>query len=221
MKEKILAALKTKFQGVEDAILDRQAEKLAKTVEKEDQIETALSGVTFGTLLQSETDRRTTEASSTAVKNYEKKHNLKDGKSIEEPEKKKPEPPQKEEDDVPAWAKALTSKLDSYEKRLTAQEKEKERTSKLNQAKELLKASKIPDKLKDKWIKRIDVDDEETSLEDQVNALETEYIELKQDHVNESVKEGGETQGNAATDAELEEYLDDKFPKETESAEAK
>jgi hypothetical protein len=212
MKEKLLAALKTKFNGVEEAILDRQADKLAKTVAQEDQIETALSGVTFATLLQSETDRRTTEAVDTAVKKYEKKYNLRDGKPIEEPEKKKPDP-KKETDDVPAWAKALTEKLDTYDEKLSKMEKEREKTSKLSQAKELLKASKIPDKLKDKWLKRVDVDDE-TSLEDQVKALEEEYLELKQEHINESVNEGEGKQTGVATNAEMSEYLDEKFPKE-------
>ena len=39
MKEKIFVALKTKFEGVQDAILNRVADKLSKTVTEENQIE--------------------------------------------------------------------------------------------------------------------------------------------------------------------------------------
>jgi len=224
MKQKLLDALKTKFKGVQDAILDRQAEKLAKTVEKEDQIETAISGVTFDTLLQSETDRRATEASETAVKNYEKKHKIKDGKIIEDPKKKPdPEPKKKEDGDdekVPTWAKSFMEKQDALDERLSKQEQEKERSSKLAQAKDLLKASKIPEKYQDKWIKRVDVDDEETLLEDQVKALEAEFLELKQEFVNSTVDgEQGEL-GGEATDADMDAFLDDKFPEGAEGKES-
>lgn len=225
MKEKLLAALKTKFQGVQEAILDRQAEKLAKTVTTEDQIDTAVSGVTFDTLLQSETDRRTTEASETAVKNYEKKHKIKDGKAIEDPKKKTdPDPKKKgeegDDEKVPAWAKTFMEKQDALDERLSKQEKERETSNKLSQAKELLKGSKIPEKYQDKWLKRIDVNDEDTSLEDQVKNLETEFLDLKQEFVNDSVDEGAGEKGSEATDNDMDAYLDDKFPegaKETKS----
>jgi len=231
MKEKLLAALKSKFEGVKEATLDRIATKKAGTVTDESKIQSIVDGVTIDTIIESESDYRASQeaksASKKAVADYESKHKLKDGKPVEDPGQKKSDLDTSKlkggegGEDVPAWAKSLTEKLDSYEKRLTKQEKEKERATKLNQAKDLLKASKIPDKLKDKWIKRIDVDDQEASLEDQVKALEAEYLELKQEHVNESVKEAEESQGGAATDAELKEYLDDKFPDTTQSAEKK
>lgn len=80
MKEKILAALKTKFVGVPDAILDRIATQKAKTVTTEDQITPLVEGLTLQNVFDSYGDSRATEASQTAVSNYEKKHNLKDGK---------------------------------------------------------------------------------------------------------------------------------------------
>ena len=43
MKGKILAVLKTKFDGVQDAILSRVAEKLSKTVSNEDEIQGVLT----------------------------------------------------------------------------------------------------------------------------------------------------------------------------------
>lgn len=222
MKEKILAALKSKFSGVKEATLDRIATKKAGTVTDESQIQSIVDGVTIDTIIESESDYRASQeaksASKKAITDYESKHKLKDGKPVEDPGQKKSDPDASKskakegDDDVPAWAKSLSEKLDSYEERLSKQEKERERTSKLNQAKDLLKASKIPDKLKDKWIKRVDLEDEETSLENQVKALEEEYLELKQEHINESVNEGEGQQGGETTDADMKEFLDEKFP---------
>lgn len=106
MKEKILEALKTKFNGVKDEILDRIATKAAKTVTTDEELTTYIEGVTFQTILDAEGDRRATDAQKTAVANYEKKHKIKDGKPVEEPK------PKKEDEtiidpDTPAWAKAL------------------------------------------------------------------------------------------------------------------
>lgn len=86
MKEKILAALKTKFVGVPDAILDRIATQRAKTVTTEDQITPLVEGLTLQNVFDSYGDSRATEASQTAVSNYEKKHNIKDGKPGANPE---------------------------------------------------------------------------------------------------------------------------------------
>jgi hypothetical protein len=83
MKQKILEALKAKFQGVSDTILSRIAEKLAKTVTTEEGVEPAVEGVTFQQVIESEADRRATDATQTAVTNYEKKHGLKDGQKVE------------------------------------------------------------------------------------------------------------------------------------------
>ena len=84
MKKEILEALKAKFQGVSDAILNRIADKIAKTVTTQEQVATAVEGVTFQQVLESYGDSRATEAQQTAVSNYEKKHGLKDGKKVKE-----------------------------------------------------------------------------------------------------------------------------------------
>lgn len=83
MKKKLLDALKAKFEGVSEAILNRIAEKLAKTVTTEEGVEPAVEGVTFQQVLESYGDSRATEAQQSAVTNYEKKHGLKDGKKVE------------------------------------------------------------------------------------------------------------------------------------------
>lgn len=83
MKKQILEALKAKFEGVSEAVLSRIADKLAKTVLKEEDVATAVEGVAFQTVLDSYGDSRATEASQSAVSNYEKKHGLKDGNKVQ------------------------------------------------------------------------------------------------------------------------------------------
>ncbi len=85
MKVKLLAALKTKFVGVDDAILDRIATKKAEGLTDESQITSIVDGISFSDVLTSYGDFRAGDATSTSVRNYEKKHNLKDGKPIENP----------------------------------------------------------------------------------------------------------------------------------------
>lgn len=86
MKERILAALKAKFTGVNANILDRIATMLAKTVTTEEQVKTAVEGVTkdFIDVIEAYGDSRATDAQQSAVTNYEKKHGLKDGKPVED-----------------------------------------------------------------------------------------------------------------------------------------
>ena len=83
MKKIILEALKAKFTGVSNTILDRIAAKLAKTVTSEEQVASVVEAVTFQQALESYGDSRETEAQQTAVSNYEKKHGLKDGQKVE------------------------------------------------------------------------------------------------------------------------------------------
>lgn len=80
MKKIILDALKAKYVGVSESILNRMAEKLVKTVTKEEDVAAAVEAVTFQQVIDSEADRRATEASQSAVANYEKRHSLKKGR---------------------------------------------------------------------------------------------------------------------------------------------
>lgn len=83
MKKEILEALAARFEGVSGAVLDRIANKLAKTITKTEDIATTVEGVTIQQIIDSYTDSRVTEASETARKNavndYESKYGLKDG----------------------------------------------------------------------------------------------------------------------------------------------
>lgn len=131
MKQKLFEALKTKFIGVDAQILDRIATKKAEGQTDENQIPTIVEGVSFQDVLTSYGDFRAGDASKTAVTNYEKKHNLKEGKTIEQPNPTptpQPEPPKP--DDTPAWAKALieqnkslTEKIASIENKSTLEQR--------------------------------------------------------------------------------------------------
>lgn len=83
MKKTILDALKAKFVGVSEAILDRVATKLARTVVTVEQVAPAVEGVTIQQVIDSYGDSRATEAQQTAVHNYESKYGLKDGQKID------------------------------------------------------------------------------------------------------------------------------------------
>lgn len=87
--EQILAGLKTKFTGVDDATLQRIASKKAEGVTDESKVNSIVEGISFQDVLNSYGDYRADGAQKTAISNYEKKHNIKDGKPIEEP---KPQP---------------------------------------------------------------------------------------------------------------------------------
>ena len=150
MKELILKALQTKFPGVEAKILERMAEKLAKTTTNEEDVQTTVDGVTFQNVLESYGDYRATESAKTSISNYEKKYKLKDGKVIEEPADPKPGDPKPGDpkpgdnkdpkgDDMPAWAKALVASVDAVNKRFEAQDAEKAMTLRKSRLAELLK----------------------------------------------------------------------------------
>lgn len=81
--ELILAGLQTKFSGVDAAILTRIATKKAEGVTDASQVPTIVEGVGFTDVLTNYGDFRAGDATFKSVQNYEKKHNLKDGKPIE------------------------------------------------------------------------------------------------------------------------------------------
>ncbi len=145
MKNKLLEALKTKFVGVDDAILEGVAGKLATTTTNESDIATAVEGVTFASLLQSYGDSRANQASLSAVKNYEAKHHLKDGKLIEvDPQPAPtPKPNEGEGNEMPAWAKALMEanekQMQTMQAQLQAMQTEKVTASRKSQLDALLK----------------------------------------------------------------------------------
>ena len=123
--EQILAGLKTKFPGVEDATLQRIASKKAEGMTDESKVNSIVEGISFQDVLNSYGDYRADGAQKTAIANYEKKHNVKDGKPVEEP---KPQPaptpaqtPQpKPTEEVPTWAQSLIESNKTLSEKLAA-----------------------------------------------------------------------------------------------------
>lgn len=152
MYEYILNLLKNKYLGVNDTILSRVAKKLAETAKTEDEAKTEVEGVTFQKLLDSYGDSRATEATKTAVANYEKKHNLKDGKTVETPKVETSKETQ--EEGVPEWAKKLMANFDNLSKKVDGfqgNELERSRKQKLDEV-----LTSLPEHLR-KGYARIDV----------------------------------------------------------------
>lgn len=77
-----LDALKTKFEGVDEKVLSRIATKIAKTAKSEEDAKTEVEELTLQGVIDAYTDSRVTEGSEKAVKTYEEKHGLKDGKKV-------------------------------------------------------------------------------------------------------------------------------------------
>lgn len=145
MKEKVLAALKTKFVGVDEAILSRIAEKKAGGVTDESQVPAIVEGVSFQDVLTSYGDYRAGDATISAVKNYEKKHNLKDGKPVEQEKSK--EEKHVEKDDVPAWAQSLIDSNKALSEKLAGYEADRAKQERSAQISAKAKEYGIPEKL--------------------------------------------------------------------------
>ena len=83
MRKKILEALNTKFPGVSDSKLNRIVDNLVKKIKSEDEIQAAVDEITVESLLDSYGDARANLSRDQIIKDYETKHNLKDGKPVE------------------------------------------------------------------------------------------------------------------------------------------
>lgn len=154
MKQQILTALKAKFVGVSDAILDRVATKLAQTVTTAEQVQTAVDGVTFQQVLESYGDSRATQATQTAVHNYETKYGLKDGVKVTPPEQQPPVPPVTPPvtppaggaETVPAWAQALIDSNNSLKNELAQMKTDRTTETRKQQISTLIE--KLPENLR-------------------------------------------------------------------------
>lgn len=147
--EQILAGLKTKFQGVEDATLQRIASKKAEGVTDESKVNSIVEGISFQDVLTSYGDYRADGAQKTAVLNYEKKHNIKDGKPIEEPKPQDPLPtptPQSNPtEQVPAWAQSLIDSNKTLSEKLAAMDAKTKADERNQQIDEVAKSFGIPE----------------------------------------------------------------------------
>lgn len=167
MKQKIFEALKAKFQGGNASVLNRIAEKLAKTVTTDEQVATAVSGVTQELIevIESYGDSRATEAQQTAVSNYESKYGLKEGKpttdggaaaggnpnggtTVQTPPAGGAEP-------VPTWAQQLIDSNKTLTERLNKMEGDNTTSIRKQQLATII--NKLPEKLR-KPYERVSVD---------------------------------------------------------------
>ena len=172
--EQILAGLQQKFAGVDTAILTRIATKKAEGVTDETKVNSIVEGISFSDVLNSYGDFRAGDASKTAVTNYEKRHNLKDGKPIENPN---PNPkPEENKDDVPAWAQALIDSNKSLSDKLTQFETEKAQATRSQQILAKAKEYGIPEN----YAKRCAIKDDED--------LDVYFKDLKQEFANDGFK---------------------------------
>lgn len=183
MKKELLAALKAKFEGVNESILSRIADKLAKTTTKEEDVATAVSGVTIQQIIEGYGDSRATEAQQSAVRNYEEKYGLKDGERIQEP---KPQ-----EETMPKWAKQLVEENKTLSERLGRMDVERitaERKQKLSAV-----FKKLPENLR-KPYERMSVD----KLSDEEFTNLVGEITAEVDEIASSVKSKGAVFGRPA-----------------------
>ena len=217
MKEKILAALKTKFTGGNANVLNRLAEKLAKNVTTDEQVATAVAGVTQELIevMESYGDSRATEATQTATQNYEAKYGLKDGKPINggaSETGKQPNgatvttttQPAGGTETIPAWAQQLIESNKTLSERLNKMDGERTTATRKQQLSAVYQ--KLPENLR-KPYERISLDalsDEEfTTL---VGEVTTEVDGLVQTlgakgavFGRPTAHNGGGNQGNALT----------------------
>lgn len=152
MYKEILEQLKTKFSGVSEKILDRIAKKLAETVTKSEDVKTAVDGVTFQEVLESYGDSRATDATKTAVLNYEKKHGLKDGEKVDTQQQ---QVEIKTDENTPAWAVALANSVKALTDEVSHIKTERVASTRRQQMTEVL--AKLPENLR-KGYERIDLE---------------------------------------------------------------
>lgn len=224
MFEKILAALKTKFPGVDAKILERIAKKKAETTTKEEEVKTVVDGVTFQSIIESEGDRRADEAQKTAVSNYEKKYKLKDGKTIEQPEPPKPnEPPAGGASDE---VKQMLAKMEQENKEMREQLNgilTKEQGSQRKAKFEALFEG-ASDKLKERYLRNYDrlsfKDDDDFNgwLDTQKPFIETDIKEEKASGAAGTPPLGGRRKAGDAVDPAVTAYLNSEATRESQSA---
>ena len=196
MKQKILEALKAKFPGVNANVLNRIADKLAKTVTTDEQITTAIAGVTkeFIEIIESYGDSRATEAQQTAVQTYETKYGLKDGQKIDNGggsqggQQGGTQTVQTQQtaggEQVPAWAQALIDSNKTITERLNKMDGDRTTATRKQQLSSIIE--KLPENLR-KAYERTPVDG---LTDEQFNTLVGEITSEVEGIVNDKQAKG-------------------------------
>lgn len=98
---------------------------------------------------------------------------------------------------MPAWAKALVTKIEGLEK-------EKQTESKLDKARKAMESANLPKAIKESWISRINLESE-TSYEDQIKGLESEYKTIHTTIVGNGTYEFSEDGGGQPNNGKMSE----------------
>lgn len=196
MKQKILEALKAKFPGVNANVLNRIADKLCKTVTTDEQVTTAVAGVTKEVIeiIESYGDSRATEAQQTAVQTYEQKYGLKDGQKIDNGggsqggQQGGTQTVQTQQtaggEQVPAWAQALIDSNKTITERLNKMDGDRTTATRKQQLSSIIE--KLPENLR-KAYERTPVDG---LTDEQFNTLVGEITSEVEGIVNDKQAKG-------------------------------
>ncbi len=179
MYENILNALKTKFKGIPSKVLELRAKNLSKTVTKEEDVQTAVDGVTFEDLFEAYGDSKVTKATETAskkaIEKFRKDHNLdENGKPIASggSSDDADDDPNNGGEEMPTWAKKMFSKVDELSTVVDGVKSAKAKEERSATISGKLKAAGIPDKLHKRFTVADDADDE---------TIDTAVTEFKQE----------------------------------------
>lgn len=180
MKEKVLAFLKTKLNGVAESYLLGVADYYAKTITEESQIETTLNDGVVNLLkfnasqLQVEGDRRATEAQKTALKNFLEKNGLdENGKPKANPQ------PNPQPDSVELLLeKLLADKLNPLQQKLQEFEAKELQQKRISALSAKLEEKGVPKSYIKGRNLEVKSDDEIDGL---VAQIETDYIGFRQE----------------------------------------
>lgn len=213
MKEKILAQLKLKYAGVQNNLLGLVADKLSTTVTEESAIESAVADLEklpisisdFAKMLQTEGDRRATEASTTRETTLREKFNL--------VEKTPNNPPAKDPPADDPTAKAIADmkkQLDELKAKETLQQMR-------NKAITALKTNNVPEKFFDQIItdKAFNTEEEVTGV---VDTITNSYREFEQEMVDKGFGSHPKPMGSPTKEgvsASVAQYIAQKSPEAT------
>lgn len=200
MKDKLLAALKTKFKnlGFGDKAFDGVADYLSKTVTEENQIETAISGVE-GLLKAFQGDIDKVRGEKTELQKKFDELEKKNKPADPNPNDPKPDP------DEPAWFKAYREKQEAEQTALKQEiegfKKKETQSGYTAKLKAALKEKNIPESY---FSKRNLVIESDEQLQTVSAEIESDYTTFKQEMVNAGVmidipvNSGGEAKAGEA-----------------------
>lgn len=175
-------------------------EKYAERIQKTFKIEKAEGMEAFVDLFKENILPAIQEAENTAetaaVVAYEAKHGLKDGKSVEDPDKDKNKKTEEEllkglSPEVRAYLESMKKSVDDMAKKVGDSITNSANEAKKETARKQLKDANLPDS----WLGRVDLASE-TSIEDQIKVLSEEYTGIQQKAIDDAVARGDYAPGS-------------------------